>query len=49
MSVPVEEKYTDVNIYERKSSTYCIYQKKNCFERIEKKTFENNDDRHQRK
>ena len=31
MSVPVEEKCTDVNIYERKSSTYSIYQKKKLF------------------
>lgn len=31
MSVPVEEKCIDVNIYEMKSSTYSIYQKKKLF------------------
>ena len=49
MSVPVEEKYIDVNIYKRKSSTYRIYQKKKLFWKNWKKNFENNDDRHQRK
>lgn len=48
MSVPPEEKYIDVNMKGKVVPTVFI-KRKNCFERIKKKTFENNDDRYQRK